>query len=323
MLKRRPPVILTAVVILLASACTTVSPAAPSPSALTVSPLPTSSVAVPSLAASVAPASSDSVPTAPPSAVPSTSTKTPKPPKSAAPSSPSAPNLVITKFVTDADQIAIGVPADATVTIKNLGTADADTFDLGISYARNDGLGVGAYSPDAVDGLAAGDAVQVTVKLSLSDPGDYTFTAQADSNDAIDESNEDDNTKTLSATAVSLANLAFGAGGFQVLPDLSGDGKYEFNMDIANTGTADVNDPFQIGFQYYVGAAGSGTLESFQCCTTEVGPVIVAGSSRTGGPAGIHLDPGDYIIYAQLDVDETIVESDETDNVARFDINVP
>jgi hypothetical protein len=35
--------------------------------------------------------------------------------------------------------------------------------------------------------LAAGDSVQVTVNLSLSDPGDYTFTAEVDVNDAITE----------------------------------------------------------------------------------------------------------------------------------------
>ena len=234
---------------------------------------------------------------------------------------PSGPNLVITKFVTDADPFLAVVHTDGRVTVKNTGSEDADTFDVGISFSANGGGG--AFSPVTVDGLAAGDSVQVTVNLTSSDPGDYVFTAQADSNDAIAESNEDDNTKTLSVTVVSLPNLAFVADGFQVVPDQSGDGGYEMDMNIANTGTADVADSFNIGFTYYFGANGMESFDPFQCCTTEGGPVIPAGGSRTQGAAGFHFDPGDYIVYANLDADDVIPESDETDNEARVDIHVP
>jgi len=209
------------------------------------------------------------------------------------------------------------------LTIKNTGTVDADSFDVSISYARDDGLGVGASSPYTVDGLAAGDSVQVTVNLSLADAGTYAFTAQVDVDDVVAESNEQDNTKTLSAIAVSLPNLAWGPDGFTVFPDLTGNGKYQFGMDIADTGTADVNDAFQVGFHYYVDPAGSGTLDPFDCCTD--GPIL-AGSARSFGlglSRGISLDPGHYVIYATLDSKGNIAETNEDDNEDQFTIDVP
>ncbi len=112
-------------------------------------------------------------PTTPP---PTRAPKTPKPPKptnppkSVAPTEPpgpSLPNLIVTKFVTDAERVVVGQHTDARVTIKNEGTEDAGTFDVGISYSRDDGLGLGSYSGMPIDGLAAGESVQVTVNISI------------------------------------------------------------------------------------------------------------------------------------------------------------
>ncbi len=262
------------------------------------------------------------LPTEPPTAAPRSS-KPSKPPKSAAPSGSNLPNLVITKFVASDDRIATGSPTSARVTIKNVGTADADGFDLGVSFSENTGLSAGAYSPTAVDGLAAGESVQVTVNLSLSDPGDYTFTAQADANDDIVESNEDDNTKTLVTSAVTLSNLRFGGvDGFYITLDPYTDSRYTLNMVIANDGPGDINTGFKIGFTYYYGAAGSGTLDPFQV-TREQLPIIPAHGESYNALSGVTLPSGDVIVYAFLDAENVIDESNEEDNDARYDITVP
>ena len=155
------------------------------------SPLPTQSV-------------EPSVPASEPTAtVPPSGTPTP-PPTAPPPTGPSLANLVITKFVAANDPIVVGVKTNGRVTIKNEGTADAGPFELSWGFAGDSGGG-GGNLPQPVDGLAAGDSVQLTVDLSLDFDGGYTFTATADSGKVIAESNEDDNTATLHVTAISLA----------------------------------------------------------------------------------------------------------------------
>lgn len=305
-------------IFLVATACTSLSPVADSPSPLAASPLP--SAAAPSSEPSVAASVPVVLPTETPA--PAKTAKPSKPPKSVAPSGPAAPNLVVSKFVLGADRLLVGVATDLRITIKNTGTADAGSFDLALGFS-NDSGGGGGFSPMPVDGLAAGDSVQLTRSINIDVAGNDTFTAEADADNVIAESNEDDNTKTLSVTAVSLPDLAFVGNGFQVVDDQTGNGTYEMDMDIVDYGPADVTDQFNIGFTYYFGASGMATFDPFQCCTTEGGPVLVSGSSRSQGVGGFHFDPGDYIVYANLDSDDTIVETDETNNEARFDLSVP
>jgi len=103
--------------------------------------------------------------------------------------------------------VRVGVKATLNVTVKNVGGSDAGTFDVGLGYARADGLGSGALSPQTVDELVAGSSAQIPFNVSVDTAADYTFTASADANAEITESNEDDNTNELTATAVALPNL--------------------------------------------------------------------------------------------------------------------
>ena len=310
---------LAACAVVLAMGCTTISPASDTPTPLVASPVP--SVAATTLEASSVPSASALPPsTAPSPEPPSQAPKTPRPVKSVAPSGPSLPNLVITKFTSSVDRIIVGAKTDGRVTIKNAGTADAGAFDLGISWAENSGLGGGADIPTTVDGLAAGDSVQVTVDISQAAPGDYTYTAEADSGQQVTESNEDDNTNTLQASAVSLANLAWAPNGFTITPDqISG---YNFNMTISNTGTADVTTSFDVSFTWYSDTS-SGTFDPFQCCTTEGGPAIAAGDQRQVSWGIPSPASGNYAVYAYLDSGNVVDESSEDDNQARFDLTIP
>jgi len=166
--------------------------------------------------------------------------------------------------------------------------------------------------------------VQVAVDISQTNPGDYTYTAQADSDQQVTESNEDDNTNTLAETAVSLANLAFAPNGFTITPDEAANNGYDLNMRIQNTGTDDVTDSFDVGFTWNSDTT-SGTFDPFECCTTEGGPVIAAGAS-TGEEiwSGNNFPaPGNYAVYAYLDSGSVVDESSEDDNEARFDVTVP
>jgi len=305
---QRLSVLLATGAAILLAGCTTIaplsSPASPSapaeesPAAST--PEPTPSTSFPNV-----------TPTETPTETPTTAPKTPMPVKS--PTGPTLPNLVITRFTTSDDPVVVGAKTDGKVTIKNTGTADAGAFSLGLSWNNDNGLGSGADSPVAVDGLAAGDSVQVTVDLSLTDAGSFTFTAEADSSHAVAESSEDDNTKTLATTAVSLANLYFAVPVSVVFED----GGYDVKFKVGNSGTADAS-----GVYFDVFAFDSAGIQ------TDLGkePVfdpIVAGTTA-GFVQGVDFPAsGDYKLYVLLDPDNTIDESNENDNEGGTDVTVP
>jgi len=235
------------------------------------------------------------------------------------------PNLVITKFVAATDPIQAGVKTDGRVTIKNEGTADAGPFDLGYGFKADDGSSFGGNSPLPVDGLAAGDSIQLTVNLSLDVDGGYTFTATADSNKAITESNEDDNSTTLHVTVSSLANLVWPDGAFSVTPDAN-IGGYDLNYQVQNTGTAATTVSFTITFAWS-STLSSGTFPSEDCCFSGAGSedTLAAGALSTlFSVTSYHFpSPATYTVVATLDSDNVIPESNEDDNTATYQVTVP
>lgn len=249
--------------------------------------------------------------------------KTPKPPKStpSQPSGPALPNLAVSKFITDADHLIVGQNASARVTVANDGSADAGKFNLSISFTGGgDGGGGGGGSlPTVVDGLAAGDSVQVTVKIASFEPGDLTYTATADSGNAIAESNEDDNTATLSLSAVALPNLAWGPAGFSVSRYPGQDG-WELDVDVKNDGAADDVDNFAISFAFSSGTA-SGTFPDLSCCNEYGPPSLAVGGHQTEG-VGIFQFPtsGTYTVTATLDSGNKVTESNESDNTFTYQV---
>lgn len=235
-------------------------------------------------------------------------------------------NLVITKFVAATDPIVAGAKTDGRVTIKNEGTADAGPFDLSYGFSADDGSSFGGHVPQPVDGLAAGESVQLTVDLSLDDAGSYTFTATADSDQVISESNEDDNSTTLQVTAISQANLVWPDGAFSVTADTAGNGGYDLNYQVHNSGTADTTVSFNITFEWS-SALSSGTFPTEDCCFagpgTDVG-LAAGGSSTSYSVVGYHFpSAATYTVVATLDSDNVIQESNEDDNKATYQVTVP
>jgi hypothetical protein len=304
---------------LVASACTSIASAPSDAPSLTPS-------AGPSNLASVPPTGEPSTqPTLVPSAsVPTaTSLKTPKPPKATSSAGSGQANLVIAKFSADADPFVAFVDTRGRVTVKNIGSADAGSFSIGVSYERDDGLGYGSYSGVPVDGLDAGDSVQVEVDLSLQDTGAITFTAKADADGAIGESNEDDNTATLSVTALKAqANLVFDS--FSLTVDTLNAGGYGLNYRLRNSGTANVTDFIEISFTWAASFSGdTGTFPEQQCCYAH-GPTFVPGDSMGESYGPVYFPQADsYVVTAAADPANDIQESDESDNYATDAVTVP
>jgi hypothetical protein len=290
-----------------------------------VTTVPTS---VPSVQIAPSPSiAADSLPSTGPSVAPSLSaetaqpTKTPKPPKSAPPSQPTGPagtNLVVTKFVADDEQFVVGIHSQARVTIKNVGTVDAGSFDLGVSFT--DGVGGGGITPTAVDGLAAGESIQVSIIIAPLVPGNFTYTATADARNVVAETDETDNTATLSRKVVSAINLTFVPGSAAV--ERNDDGSYTPEVEVENTGSSDLNDHFVVGITWK-STTDSGTFSDLTCCSHNA-PILKAGSSVSLTLSSVQFPmAGGYVVTFAIDPNDEIAESDEHDNVDFVPINVP
>jgi len=91
------------------------------------------------------------------------------------------------------------------------------------------------------------------------------------------------------------------------------------SLAIENTGTARVEpSSFSVGFTYFTGASTSGTLDSLV-----VAQVMDPGFTYKGIVTRQLPASGMYTIYATLDVDNTINESNEEDNEAVSTWTVP
>lgn len=309
-------VALAAVLGLAAAGCTSVSPEA--------SVAPSGSASASASALATAPGSAaPSVPAV--SAPPSTEVATPKPskpPKATPPTGPAQANLIVSKVATKADPFLTGVDTQIDVTIKNVGNAEAGSFSIGVSYLRDDGLGQGTQSGAPVDGLAAGKSVRVAVNYTLPDPGAVTFTATVDIGDEVAESNEDDNTGTLSVTAVAaLPNLVIDS--FTMQPDPENPGDYRSDYEVRNSGTADLTQPFQVAYTWALASGGVGSFDGDSCCTHPQ-PVLAAGQTAGITHSALHFpSSGTYIVTIAADPANEISESDETDNYATASVNVP
>ena len=318
---------------LIGTSCATVSqgPATPagsvpsSPSASPPASVATGSLAPPTIVPPPSAAASNVVGSStPPTVGPSptvSASATPKPTRKPTPSAtgaPTAPNLVVSKFTSDVGQLALNVPANFKVTVKNVGS-DAGAFQVVVFYSPKGSNDQTAFDAQSVASLAAGQSVQLTFTGSVSHGGDYLFSAVADSADEITESSEDDNSRTLPLSSESLPNLKFDPAGVTTRTCTGGpDQNVEFDFGVDNLGTADVTKSFSVAITYYLGGNGSGTLDP----DTITSPI----------PAGIGYQEeicrtlpgsGSFEVHFVLDSDHVIDEANEDDNEAKVDVVVP
>jgi subtilase family serine protease len=234
------------------------------------------------------------------------------------------PNIAVTGFVSITDRILVGAQSSGRVSLLNDGPLEVGQFYVGVTWVGADGLSQGFSSPVSVGGMVPGQSLDITVDLSLSDPGDVIFTASADTDNVLQESNEEDNTKTLSITAVSLPNLTFGMAEFDITDagstpsgiDQNGvpifSNYWEFTLVVRNAGSV-AAPPYSLR-AYYYDAAGQ-IVEN---------PVVPFDESIPAGGQATHEDFLEPVgvgfqadrLYLELDPVNDIEEFDEGDNEA-------
>ncbi len=227
---------------------------------------------------------------------------------------------MVSKFTSDVDQLTPSAPVNFTVTVKNKGSTDAAAFSVLVTYSPKGSSDTTAVGGQSVDGLAAGQSVQLTFTDSFSPVGDYVFTAFADNADEVTESNEDDNTRTLELLPVSLPNLVFDPQEGIILSTCPGgpDANEQFEFGIDNLGTAPVTKTFSIAITWYMGGTSSGTLDPDQFTAT-----IPAGTGYDEVVCRMLPGSGSYEVHFLLDSNHVIDESNEDDNEIKVNVNIP
>jgi hypothetical protein len=306
---------------ILATGCTTIAPTASIVISVPGQSASPAASGAPSSASSIAPASVQPTVPVEPSQAATAQPATPTPaatkkPRPTGTPTLRAPNLVVSKLALGADPWLINTDTPLKVTVKNDGSADAASFYVGAQADTTDGQHSFQFAEISVASLAAGASTQVAFNANVSNAADYTITATADFYDDIAESNENDNTKQITATAVDLPNL-YVEGSLTVTPPTAGSDIYEVAFTIGNNGSADAVDPV-----FYIFAYDSASTK-YDLARHDLTHSVSAGATDpiTNGvrfPAS-----GGYTVYVLLDPDDTIVESDETDNEAYLAITVP
>jgi hypothetical protein len=316
-----PSLVLGLVVMVVAIGCTSVGPVVTPvvPASLSPSQAPSAqpTASTPDVIASVTGLPSPAISIAPASIAPTDSpTTTVQPTRTPKPTTAAAPNLVVTKFEIDADYVLAEKPVDALFTVRNIGTADAGAFQTEVAETHTDDGVKGTSDSFAVQGgLAAGDSVKITISISLPKDGNWKLAATADSEDAVAESDESDNSREVTVKALAgLPDFQWFKDGFSAFDtgEVTAEGhKIELQAKFSNDGTAAYNSSlFDIGMTWYRDEdSASGNLTPF-VYADEMEPGATAELSKIDFLPG----PGTYTIYAYIDDGRVVDELSEDNN---------
>lgn len=244
-----------------------------------------------------------------------------EPPSETEPPLPEMANLHITDLTFDPERPVPGEEIDALLTLKNTGGTEASapiSAKLG-GTALGTADAITEVDFPGISGLAPGDSVQVLGTFSVPADGTYSLFVVVDPENAVDESSEGDNRiDDVELATLSAPNLAFVENSFQILPKDDGTGGYYATLRYTNSGTAVLDQAFHVRFFYFT---EDGTQGEFG--TSEATPVTVPPGEAVTQTFEFAVEPGSYLGYSLLDSDDEVVETDETDNEARYDFTAP
>jgi hypothetical protein len=317
---RRPRVLSIVCAAVLLTGCATISSTGDATSPGTTVPLASEQASDPRATTSK-PSRKPRKTQAPPSNAEESATPTQLP--SASPSD-SGPNIAITGFVSITDRLLVDADSVGRVSLLNNGPLEVGQFYVGVTNISEDGLTQGFSSPVSVGGMVPGQALDVTVTLGVHETGNFTFTAAADTDNVLKESNEDDNTRALAISAVSLPNLAFAVDEFKITDtgsfptgalDQNGqlvfNNYWEFTLVVVNTGSV-ASPPYSLR-GYYYDAAGQ-VVDNVVPFDESIPPGGRAAREDFMESVGTGTPPDR--VYLELDPGDDVEEFDETDNQA-------
>ena len=209
------------------------------------------------------------------------------------------PDLTVTSITsTPSGKLSHGGLVTFTATVHNTGTAPTSR-DFFAALLIDGGL----VSSQVVRGLAVGEEAQVNLTWSARTAA--TSTVVADSTNVVAESDEGNNSLSLSLPEIQFANLTIS----EILTQPAGvqDGQpATFVATVENIGTGDVAGDFDVRFEV-VGVQILGE-------TTFTGGLASGTSTQVVSPPWT-ASPGSFTVRAIADSGQAIVEGEEGDNL--------
>ncbi len=220
----------------------------------------------------------------------------------ARPQGPTAqPDLVVDAISYSPTTPTVGSTITFQVTVRNQGTASAGSFVLRLQ-------GAASYQDATVSSLAAGASTTRTFTLPLSTSPE-TFTATADVNGQVSESDEANNTRQVTVTGpVAQPDLVVDAISYSPTTPTVGS-TVTFQVTVRNQGTA---------------SAGSFTVRLQGVATYQDATVssLAAGASTTR-TFTLPLSTSPETFTATADVNGQVSESDEANNTRQVTVTGP
>ncbi len=189
----------------------------------------------------------------------------------AAANTPDPADLIITEVRTEPTEVRKGVQFTIFVKIKNVGGSNAVGFKWGWRACDHDTCPY-QVAPNTVT-LTAGEETTVQMNYTYNSWSTYTTVAKVDTASIITESNEDNNTKTLSlAVKPGLPDLVVNSISFSPNPPVSG-APVTVTIVIENEGAESTGEDFRLHWWSSIAADDP-------ACNLNV-PALAAGQTRT------------------------------------------
>jgi len=209
------------------------------------------------------------------------------------------------------------LPWLVSVTLENEGVAPAGAFVISLKQGR-----ATVSAPLLVDGLLPRvrlDVVLFASSLSLTQP----LVAVVDAENWVNESDEGNNTSSLSPSTLTLPNLSVTSLKLSVSALQIGS-QVTISVEVTNEGSKAVERPEVLItiVDPAVVAAGDENGPWFQFAVLTALPDLEVGASVTSSAVWTPEASGSFIIRAEADPLETLWEADETDNAADLRVTV-
>ena len=216
-------------------------------------------------------------------------------------SAASSPDLIIDRVTWSPETPVIGDEVTFTVTISNQGTADSGNFYVAY-YIDDDYIG-----EDFFQSIDVGASVSRTFTWT-AEPGRHTIKAVADYRNHIDESNESNNEKSYTLSVLAPDLIISSITWSPEEPSIGETATFIVtikNLGLATSGSCRV--------YFYIDGASRGYQDV---------PKIAAGDTVTKNFSWF-VKAGDHHIEAIVDKDNSVRESDETNNSKEAIFSTP
>jgi|GEM_PF-4274297 subtilase family serine protease len=209
-----------------------------------------------------------------------------------------APDLTITNFEVP-ENIVIGNSYQLNITLENKGSYQASNFKVVVKEGEH------VIRQEVISSIQAGESITLAVTYSPSSSGDVSFSAIADSEDTVVESNESNNSIDVTRTVYAPDLILESVNSEGVLTEQG----YTINITVRNAGNYAVG-----GFRVELTENGESIGEKY-ISSLNAGESIV--ESITFYPS-----VGSHTVIATVDPENSILESNEDNNEMSYTFSV-